>query len=372
MVTQRNPYYFKVDTEGNQLPYIDEVVFNIVEDDEVMLLQALNGELDLVTDYVNTLDNKAAFFDNQETGNFNFFEQGNEKMNATILSFNQTHTNPVKREIFRNHDFRVGLSHAIDRQAIIDTVYVSQGEPWQAAPSPDSEFYNATLAKQYTEYDVELANEHLDKAFPEKDAQGFRLGPDGKRISVTIEVDEGNTADVDSAALVKANWEAVGVETFVRSFSADLLRTHKQANDFDVMTWAGEGGLAVIGDPRFYMPFSHESDFGVAWALWSDPSLSALINAQPQEPPPAAKKQIELRDELETTADPEEQNALMTEILDIATEQFYAMGLVLPAAEYGVVSNRMGNVPDFMFDAAGSFPDPATYNPAQFYLKSQN
>jgi len=106
VVTKRNPYYFKVDTEGKQLPYIDEGVFNIVEDDEVMLLQALNGELDLTTDYGNTLDYNAAFFDNQETGNFSFFEQGQEKINTVILSFNQTSTNPVKREIFQNHDFR--------------------------------------------------------------------------------------------------------------------------------------------------------------------------------------------------------------------------------------------------------------------------
>ena len=65
-------------------------------------------------------------------------------MNTTIISLNLTHKDPVKREIFNNKDFRIGLSYAIDRKAIIDSAFVGQGEPWQAAPRKESPYYNET------------------------------------------------------------------------------------------------------------------------------------------------------------------------------------------------------------------------------------
>ena len=76
-------------------------------------------------------------------------------MNTLAFALNLTHKDPMKREIYQNKDFRVALSHAINRQEIIDVVYVGQGEPYQLAPRPTSPFYNERLAKQYTEYDVD-------------------------------------------------------------------------------------------------------------------------------------------------------------------------------------------------------------------------
>ena len=85
-------------------------------------------------------------------------------MNAAMLTLNLTHKDPVKREIFQNKDFRIGLSYAMNRQEIINGRLPRQGEPWQASPRRESEFYDERLAKQYIEYDVAKANEHLDRA----------------------------------------------------------------------------------------------------------------------------------------------------------------------------------------------------------------
>lgn len=73
-------------------------------------------------------------------------------MNTATIAFNLTYEDPVNREIFQNRDFRLALSVAIDRQAIIDFVYVGQGEVYQLAPRPTSRFYNEQLAMQYTDY----------------------------------------------------------------------------------------------------------------------------------------------------------------------------------------------------------------------------
>ena len=75
-------------------------------------------------------------------------------MNTAIISLNLTHKDPVKREIFNNKDFRIGLSYAIDRKAIIDSAYLGEGVPWQAGPRKELAYYNEKLATQYTDYDV--------------------------------------------------------------------------------------------------------------------------------------------------------------------------------------------------------------------------
>src|SRR5690606_17003450 len=183
VTARRNPYYFKVDTEGNQLPYMDEVVYRVVQDPEVMILNALNGEVDFLNVGVPSSRDKPLFFDGQEAGGFRIIDLIPAIMNQLIVALNLTHTDETKREIFANKDFRIGLSHAINRQEIIDAVYVSQGEPWQAAPRPESEdFYHEQLAKQYTEYDVDLANAYLDKVLPDQHNDGYRLGPDCERF----------------------------------------------------------------------------------------------------------------------------------------------------------------------------------------------
>ena len=68
----------------------------------------------------------------------------------------------MKRELFQNKDFRVALSHAINRPELIDIIYVGQGEPYQVAPRPESEFYDEAFAHQYTEYDPDRANQMRD------------------------------------------------------------------------------------------------------------------------------------------------------------------------------------------------------------------
>ena len=88
--------------------------------------------------HIATNTNKAVFFDGQEDGGYRLTDKLDSNNNVMEISFNLNHLDPVKHEVFNNKDFRVGLSHAINRQEIIDLVYVSQGEPWQAAPLPVS------------------------------------------------------------------------------------------------------------------------------------------------------------------------------------------------------------------------------------------
>jgi len=361
----RNPYYWKVDQEGQQYPYIDRLTYTVFQDVAAMVLKATNGEIDFQMRHFNTLPNKAVLFDNQQKGNYRFFDLINAGSNSIVIHLNLTHKDKVMREIFQNKDFRIGLSYAINRQEIIDTVYVGQGKPAQPAPLEGSPYYNERLAKQYTEYDVKKANEYLDKVLPKKDANGMRLRPDGKPFSFVIEVSNASADQVDAINLLVKHWKAVGINVEGKPEDRSLLYQRKDANDLDAMTWGGEGGFGAIFDMRNFFPSSTEAAYAVAWARW----YGGARDANAEEPPEAVKKIMDIFDnKVKTAPTVAEQNKAMKELLELVADYFPCIGISTPAPGYGIVKNNMENVPTKMINS-WQYPTPAPVNTFTFFFK---
>ena len=161
---ERNPFYFKVDPDGSQLPYLDKVVYSIFSEEEVILLRASNGEFDFHSRHINISRNKPVLARSREESNYSLIPMPTASMNTMTICFNLTHPDPPRRQMFQNKNFRVALSHAINREEIIKVVFSGQGEPWQTAPRPEAPFYRSKdMAKQYTEFDTEKANRILDE-----------------------------------------------------------------------------------------------------------------------------------------------------------------------------------------------------------------
>ncbi len=368
VVGQRNPYYWKVDTEGRQLPYIDQLRYEVGENVDVLVLKALNGEIDMQDRHIASLPNKSVFFDNMEQGDYRFFETIPSSMNNTIIALNLTHKDPMKREMYQTKDFRIALSQAINRQEIIDVVFVGQGEPYQLAPRPTSPFFNETLAKQYTEYDPDAANALLDGLYPDKNADGIRIGPDGNPITIVVDVTSNQQSNIDAMGLVEGYWAAIGIDLQLNSIDRSLLYTRKDSNEHDATIWGGDGGLDVILEPRWYFPYSSESLYAEAWQTWfNNPSGEGALT-QPEEPPAGPKRQMELYEQIKSTGDADEQAALMAEILEIAADEFYAIGIALGPNGYGIVRNNFHNVPK-IFPGSWLYPNPAPTNPEQYWIQ---
>jgi len=369
IVAERNPYYWKVDTEGNQLPYIDRHVTDYFSDAQPLVLKCMNGEVDYQAFYVNEPRNKAVFVDNQKKGNYRFMELTPTNVNEMVIQFNLNCTDKARAELYRNKDFRIGLSHAINRQEIMDVVHVGQGQPWQAAPRPESDMYHEKLAKQYTEYDVKKANEYLDKAgLTKKDDKGFRLGPDGKRVSFIMEIDLNRTTYVDALELIKPMWEKVGIEMQMKTMERTLWeeRCRGRAMEFHATAHRFGGGVGtdVIEDARYFLPMSWSNGmWGKAWGLWyTNPKDELAV-----EPPEDTKKALEVYRQVLATADAKKQRELMMKVLDHSAEAFYVIGTVLEPSSYAIVSNRLKNVADSMPNSS-KYPTPGPYNPSQFYI----
>ena len=363
----RNPYYWKVDTEGNQLPYLDAVVFNFSADPETLVLQALAGEIDYQERHINALSNKAAFFDAQESAGIVLTNGLASGSNVMEISFNQTHPDPVKDEIFGNKHFRIGLSHAIDRQELIDLVLVGQGTPWQTAPMPSSPYYHERLATQYTEYNVDKANEHLDATgWTERDSDGIRLGPDGEPISFVIDVITVAPQHVDMLNLISNYWAEVGIKMTPNVLDRTLGQQRLEILEFDAQTWGGPGGIgySTLLDPRNWAAMHGHSRWGYAWNRW--------YNFGPDDdfaevPPESVQQALAIYDTIQATPDAAEQTRLMMEILDIAADDFYSMGIATPAPPYGVANKNMRNIMDNM-PFAWQYPTPGPADTHQWWL----
>jgi ABC-type transport system substrate-binding protein len=366
-ILERNPYYWKVDPEGRQLPYLDRIEYSVLGDAEVMLLKAMNGEISMQNRTIGKPKNKPVLARNREKGDYRFFETVPTSMNTSVIAFNLTHKDPVKRRIFNNKDFRIGLSHAINRQEIIDIVFQRQGEPWGISPRRESVFYHEQLATQYLEYNLQLANRHLDAAgFSQRDSGGYRRGPDGKRIAFQITFVTSWTPQwADVADMLKASWKEVGIDLSPQAQDRSLWLERSEANDFDAQMWEGELGYDadVLLRPMWYLPLDGTISPGPKWREWYNSRGEAG-----EKPPEQVAKTLELYDKLKVTPDEEGQHALMKQILDIDAEMFFVIGISLPVSGYGVVKNDFHNVPKSMRDSVTCLT-PGLSRPEQYFVE---
>lgn len=367
VVLERNPYYFKVDPEGRQLPYIDRVTFDIMGDQQAIVLKAINGELDMQNQRLNGLETRIVLAQNRERSGYRLFKAQPAWSNAMCISLNMTSKNPVLREIFRNRDVRVALSLAINRDELNELIYAGQSQPYQAAPRPGTALYDEQMATQYTKFDPKAANELLDKAgFAKRDGQKFRLGPDGKRISFAVDAATSRRYQIDALELIKKYWAAVGIEMQVKTIEESFAFARMLANEHDAMVWIGGGGYDFLGvlDPKWYFPYENQAAFASAWGIYfqnpNDPNA--------EEPPEPAKRQQALYVEMQKTPGTAGQFEVMKKILAITREQFYVIGTNMDADNYGVVKNNMRNVPELMPDTF-FYMTPGPTNPEQYFYE---
>lgn len=372
LIMERNPYYFKVDTEGNQLPYIDRIVATMYQNDESRTFAMLNGDLDFIKDAGDI--NRELYFDAVEQGkplviHLPYYDMGNMQS----IHFNMTTKDPVMNEIFNNKNFRIGMSHAINRAEIIEVVYKGQGEPAQVCPMEDSPLYVERLCTQYIEFDVDLANEYLDMVMPDKDSAGYRLRPDGTRFNpIFTVINDSNEGQhwVRVAELLIEQWKVVGVEALLNSVGDAVWNEQREANNIEIfMFHGGEGGsgMTAIIDNRWHVPGSHWGIFGNGWTRWYATVNSAELDPDAVEPPQYVEDIRAMF--LEAIAQPttEGQVEIMKQILELSADNLWTLGISRAGTTIQPVSSRLGNIPDTWYKGWLQGFDKILY-PEQWYI----
>ena len=366
VVMERNAYFWQVDQNGQQLPYIDRLTFSIAQDVESLMLDALSGKLDIQERHIDSLQNKPTLSQNMQKGGYRLVELIASGAQQVQIYLNLTHKDPKMREMFSNKQFRQALSLGINRKEIIDVVYLGQSEAYQTGPRPGHPWYHEKLARQFTQHDVKQANDILDKiGYSRRDAQKFRLRPDGQRVFFSVDVIPTLYPDaVDTLELVKRHWAEIGVDMKVNTIERALYYTRGDSNDHDAAVWPGPGGLDPMLDARdYFAQHTQGSRYAIPWTQWY-----VSGGKDGQEPPESQKRRMKLYDDARATADMNRRGALMKQVFDLTADAFETIGVCLAVNAFGIVRNNLQNVPK-AYPNAWSWPNPGPALPQQFFFR---
>jgi peptide/nickel transport system substrate-binding protein len=319
---ERNPYYFKVDAAGNQLPYIDRLRSELVQDAKVAVMKVIAGEVDHSYEY-GTLADLPLFKENAGKGDYRVLLYKIHRTTADIF-LNLTHPDPVWRQVVRDVRFRKALSMGIKRDEVIDAVYSGFASPPHQQPGV---------------YDPERAKKILDEiGLSRRDSEGWRLGPDGKRFVIPIELDLPFKELGQTAELVAEYWNVLGVQTTVKIIASQLRGTRLSANDIKATVgWHSHPYMWCYSAARF--PGGY---YGLEVApLWDQWMMSR--GGRGEEPPAEWKRFYELLWK-SVVVSPEERPKVIEEYTRLLYDNVFWITTVDDAKYAVAVSNRLGNV----------------------------
>ena len=345
LVADRNPFYWKVDPEGNQLPYIDSIHWSLVDGKDQLNLRAIQGEVDMQLRHI-TFDNVPLFMENQERGNYRVMLWQRGQVTDTVLHLNHTNKDPVLRDIVQDKRFRYALSLGINRADIIEAVYLGQAEPNQVSPTKTSPVYWEPQAKNLIEHDPDRANAYLDEmGLTERDDEGYRLRPDGERLSIVFEYAAVFGAWGDIAELLTGDWGELGVELISTEIDRSLLGQRLAANEIDFAVWTGSGEFNPFIEPRSFVPLVPNIALKQYAYWWESDGKEGV------EPTGDILRVLELWEEIKITVDVEKQRALFRQILELNMENLWQIGIATSPPQPVIVKNYFRNVPeDGMYD----------------------
>lgn len=351
----RNPYYFAVDTQGNQLPYLDRLVMDI-KTNNLIAVAAAAGEPSMQDRHIRYEDHILLLGSAAKNGYEVYHWKPSTQSLFTIFPNLNRRVDPKRIETKWKHQFlnearfRQALSLAINRRAIIDAEFNGQAEPAQTVPPPDSPFHHARLFKAFTEFAPDRANRLLDEiGLTQRDHEGYRAFPDGTRMAFTL-----NATDYTPegpAQFVVNDWARVGVRAVVRSRARRLFEQEKLTYEHDFTVWTGESELYPLVEPRNFVPTYWESFYAPGYGVWfqngglyGNPAARRPNAIEPPIGHPI-RRAMEILEEANRAIDPAERVARFNEILEIAADNLWTISICTPPPQLVVVKNGFRNVP---------------------------
>ncbi|MGI6208143.1 MAG: ABC transporter substrate-binding protein [Anaerolineae bacterium] len=360
IVWERNPYYWKVDPEGNQLPYIDRIQFDVVENADLLNLKALAGEISMQFRHI-LWNNYPLFIENAEQGDYRVLMWVDGTGPNSMLFFCFNHKNENMKALLNNRDFRIALSLGIKRPDINELAYQGMGVPVQATATPECPWSKEEYLNRWIEYDPDTANAMLDEiGLTGRDSEGFRTFPDGSPLTLTVEYAPVFGPWRDCISLIGDQWKEIGIRIVSKEEDRSLWQQRVDGSEFDVSMWTMGGAYSPLLGPTWWIPGTYSAN---EWLRWSNTK-----GEQGEEPPPEAKLQYELFEQIKA-APPDELDAVAQQFVDNHSDNIWFIGVVGLLPVPVIVKNNFRNVPEVALsdDRAKT---PGCTNIEQYFIKS--
>ncbi len=362
---KRNPYFHRVDPEGRQLPYLDEVTVQIAGSG-IIPAKTGAGESDLQARYIR--------FDN-----YTFLKEA-EKRNGIKVSLWQTAQgarlalypnlnveDKVFQELFRDVRFRRALSLAVDRYEINQVVFYGLGLEGNNTVLPDSPLFKPEYRSKWAQYDLDQANALLDEVgLQARDADGIRKLPDGRPLEIIIESAGESTEETDIIELIRDSWAKAGIALFSKPSQREVFRNRVFSGQTQMAIGKGlENGLPNATMSPINLAPARQHD--LQWPRWGQ---YVETKGKAGEPPQmdVAKELMLLYQRWRETDTRAERETIWHRMLELHAEQVLSIGLVTGIPQPVVVNSQLRNIPAqglYNWDPGSFF---GIYHPDSFWF----
>jgi peptide/nickel transport system substrate-binding protein len=361
----RNPFHHRIDEKGQQLPYIDKVIFTQAATNLVPAKAGL-GEADLQPRYLNMRDYTFLKKSARNSGvDVRLWESGSGSQIALYPNLNANDSE--WRKLFRDVRFRRALSLAIDREEMNQVVYIGLAKPSNNTIMERSTLFKPEYASKWAQSDPKLANKLLDEiGLTKRDKQGFRLLPDGRLAVIVVESLSEETEDADALHLITEYWKKIGIKMVVKSQTRE---------NFRMRTFSGEALMTAYAGVVTAMPtpdtspkeFAPTTQGGLQWPKWGMYVESKGKQGEKCDME-AACKLLDYVREWESASDQAARRAAWDRILQTNADEVFSIGTVNGISQPVVVGSKVRNVPKqgyYAWDPGGYI---GLYQPSTFWV----
>jgi peptide/nickel transport system substrate-binding protein len=356
VVLERNPYFWKVDSKGQRLPYLDRMVFVIVKDFNTIQSKFQAGEIDVM---YRVRPQDYALIKRMEGGDIKVDDIG-VSYDTNWVAFNQnTGTNPKthrpfvekwKQRLFCDQKFRQAASYAIDRDALANTVFSGRGVPLYSFITPGDKTWFSDDVMKYP-YDPARARQMLaEVGLKDSNGDGFLEDSEGHTVEISLVTNASNNQRVETAGFVAKNFQEVGIKATAVPIALGVLVDKMQSTfDFDAMVlgWQNNPPPGPPGTKNIVLSSGLQH---VCYASQVQPATEWEARAD------------HLMQQIESSPDSAERHRLFAQVQRIWSEYLPEINLVAPR-EAVAYKTRFGNI------HAVALPPRATWNCEEIYLK---
>ena len=341
-IFERNPFYYRQDSNGLQLPYIDSLVVNIASG---KLIPAKTGanESDLQARYLR-MDNYTFLKQAEKRGHFNVRLWSTAKGANTALFPNLNTKDPVMRSLLQDVRFRKAMSLAIHRHEINQVIYFGMALEGNNTVLPGSPLYKPDYQTSSAGFDLAQANELLDElGLVNRDDRGVRLLSDGRPLEILIQTAGESTEDTDILELVHDNWLKAGIKLYSIPSTREVFRNRIFSGDAMMSIWSGMANGLPNADSN-PAPLAATSRYQYQWPQWGQYFETSGKGGHKPEIK-EVNQLMQLNHDWRMASDKSEREKIWHDMLEIHRQQMFSIGVIAGVKHPLVVNQFLHNVP---------------------------
>jgi len=385
---ERNPYCYVVTRDGDQLPYLDQIVMTQVADPEVGKLQIASGRVDYCHGPYNavTLADVSTLNKGAQAAGIRVLMWDSGSGTASMFFLNHDYHQAKYRKLFREPRFSRALSYAYNRDQARTAVYFNTGEPTTGTMSPKAaEFVVNDEGRKrfeqwrdaYVRFDPAKANKLLDElGLKDIDGDGRREFPDGSKLRLRIELPaSANNEYVQTSNQRARDWKAVGIDAVVTPVPPDGFNDEWSAGRYmSRSAWEVGGGPNIIAQPQWIVPMENSRWAPLQGQMYASRGTSAYTSEKDVDPwkrkPPrvmpeaggAVDRLWTLVNRAKVEVDVMKRTAIVWKMIKVHVDDGpFFQGTVVNPPQPIVVKNGLSNVPTRENLFLGGFVNPWTH-----------